>query len=137
MAEVSEVHVRVNGWCDACGGIGRSAIEHQDHESWGSWHTTALILDLRESATIMEPDAAAEYRELADHIERVLRGAGAVTTPWTAQQWILRPPKHVSWTPEELTQIGRAVQAFQAGLPGIYREVSIEGVPILPPEVQS
>lgn len=72
MAEVSEVHVRVNGWCDTCGGIGRSAVEHQDHESWFSWHATALMLDLRQSATLMEPVKAAEYRELADHIGRVL-----------------------------------------------------------------
>lgn len=74
MAEVSEVHIRVNGWCDTCGGIGRQALEHEDHDSWGSWHATALLLDLRQSATIMEPAAAAEYRELADHIERVLGG---------------------------------------------------------------
>ncbi len=30
MAEVSEVHIRVNGWCDTCGGLGRSAVEHTD-----------------------------------------------------------------------------------------------------------
>lgn len=31
-----------------------------------------LVRDLRQSATIMEPARAARYRELADHIERVL-----------------------------------------------------------------
>lgn len=30
MAEVSNVHIRVNGWCDQCGGQGRSAIQHED-----------------------------------------------------------------------------------------------------------
>lgn len=30
MAEVSEVHVRVNGWCDTCGGLGRASVEHKD-----------------------------------------------------------------------------------------------------------
>lgn len=30
MAEVSDVHVRVNGWCDTCGGLGRTAVEHTD-----------------------------------------------------------------------------------------------------------
>lgn len=72
MAEVSNVHVRVNGWCDQCGGLGRSAIPHEDHQSWRLWHAHAVVLDLRQSATIMEPEAAAEYRRLADEIERVL-----------------------------------------------------------------
>lgn len=33
MAEVSNVHVRVNGWCDQCGGQGRSAIVHEDQRA--------------------------------------------------------------------------------------------------------
>ncbi len=74
MAEVSEVHIRVNGWCDTCGGLGRSAIQHEDHESWSTWHATALVMDLRQSATIMEPSAAFDYRVLANHIERILGG---------------------------------------------------------------
>lgn len=30
MADVSTVHVRVNGWCDTCGGLGRKDVPHED-----------------------------------------------------------------------------------------------------------
>lgn len=30
MPDVDTVHVRVNGWCDTCGGLGRQAVEHED-----------------------------------------------------------------------------------------------------------
>lgn len=75
MAEVSEVHVRVNGWCDACGGIGRQAVEHEDRRhpnvvSDVSEVVGWLAADLRRSAAIMEPVSAGAYRRLADHIER-------------------------------------------------------------------
>lgn len=72
MAEVSEVHVRVNGWCDTCGGIGRQAVEHEDrrHPNVVSEVVDWLATNLRRSATIMDPGSASEYRKLADYIER-------------------------------------------------------------------
>lgn len=76
MAEVSEVHVRVGGWCDTCGGLGRADVRHEDHQSWRLWHAHTVVSDLRQSATIMDPESAAQYRRLADDIERVLGPAG-------------------------------------------------------------
>lgn len=78
MAEVSEVHVRVNGWCDTCGGIGRQAVEHEDRRRPGDLNQVVawLVMDLRQAATIMEPSAAFDYRVLANHIERILVGVG-------------------------------------------------------------
>lgn len=50
--------------------------------------------------------------------------------------WTIQAPGNFSWTPAELAQIGRAVQAFQAELPNaapgrIRHLVAIEGLSVL------
>ncbi len=52
------------------------------------------------------------------------------------QDWEIKAPPHYVYTPEELAQIGRAVQAFQAALPHadsprVLHLVTLHGVGIL------
>lgn len=52
------------------------------------------------------------------------------------REWSITAPSDIAWTPEEVAQIVRAAQAFQAALPygGQFDQILLGGIDVIAPQ---
>lgn len=63
-AEDAVTHVRVNGWCDRCGGLGSPGIQHQDVPSTATALALTLTADERRSLAFHALQRAAQEEDV-------------------------------------------------------------------------